>query len=90
MSETDVYALDKPGTFGIPNQILHNTITDLFKIHKTSNVPGKPQQMRPPNFNTMNTSHHLIPDLFIKTQKSLNSMLHERAGTTCNQVTSVQ
>jgi len=84
------YALDKPGTFGILNQILHNTIRELFKTHKTSTVPGKLQQMRPSNLSAVNMRHHLIPDSFIKTWESLNTVLHETPVTTCTQLNSVQ
>jgi len=39
LSEMYFYALDKPGTFGILNQILHNTIRDLFITHKNQHCP---------------------------------------------------
>jgi len=31
------YDLEKPGTFGVMNQILQDTGKDLFKTHKTGN-----------------------------------------------------
>jgi len=35
------YDLGKSGTFGIPNQILRDSMTELFKIHKNGSVPGR-------------------------------------------------
>jgi hypothetical protein len=36
-----VYDLDKPGTSGIPNQVLRDIRTEFFKTHKIRAVPGK-------------------------------------------------
>jgi hypothetical protein len=36
--------LENHGTFGVPNRILHETETELFKANKTVNVPGKPEK----------------------------------------------
>ena len=45
------YDLEAPGTFGVPNRILRGTETELFKTHKTENVPGKNrEECDPPNY----------------------------------------
>ena len=35
------YDLEKPGTFGVSNQILQDTKTELCKTHKTGIIVGK-------------------------------------------------
>jgi hypothetical protein len=41
------YDREKPRTFGILNQILWDTETELFKTHETGTVPEKQGQMKP-------------------------------------------
>jgi len=48
LSEAYFYNLEKPGAFGVPNRILRNTGTELFKIRKTGGVPGKSGRMWQP------------------------------------------
>ena len=39
------YDLETPGTSGMPNEILLNTGTELFKIRKIGSFPRKPGRM---------------------------------------------
>jgi hypothetical protein len=45
IAKTYFYNLENPGAFGVPNRILRNTGTELFRIRKTGGVPGKPGRM---------------------------------------------
>jgi hypothetical protein len=36
-----VYDFERSGIYGVPNQILRDTRTELFKAHKTGTVQGK-------------------------------------------------
>jgi hypothetical protein len=46
------YDLKNAGTFGIPNGILQNTGTELFKIHQIGTMLGKMEQTGFPETHT--------------------------------------